>query len=98
MGVRATSRKAYFTEVHPKLGDKQQKVLVALQMSRRPVNNQEIAEHLGWPINSVTPRVQELRELGKVEEAFRDIYPKTNRRVIYWRPIRKEKVANDCVG
>ena len=96
MGVRSTSRRAYFTEVHPKLNEKQTQVYVALQMASRACNNQEISEYLGWPINSVTPRVQELRELGKVEEAFRAVYPKTNRKVIYWQPIRKERNANEC--
>lgn len=96
MGVRATSREAFFTDVQPKLGQKQMQVYVALQMSRRPVNNQELADYLGWPINSVTPRVQELRELGKVEEACRAVYPKTNRRVIYWQPVKREEQVNEC--
>jgi len=96
MGVRATSRAAYFNDVQPKLGQKQHQVLMTLQMSKRPVCNQELADYLEWPINSLTPRVQELREMGKVEEAFRAVYPKTNRKVIYWKPVKKEDYTNDC--
>lgn len=86
-GVRGTSREAYFTDVKPKLGQKQQRVLDALKRAKRPVCNQEIAEHLNQPINTITPRVNELVEKGLAEEATRDVYPKTNRRVIYWRPV-----------
>lgn len=84
-GVRSTSRKAFHNQVQPTLGDKQLKVLVAIQMNGgKPMCNQEIAEALRWPINSVTPRVNELVELGKVEEKYRDNYAKTQRRVIFW--------------
>jgi len=31
--------------------------------------NMEIAKHLNWSINRVTPRVKELREMGLVEQA-----------------------------
>lgn len=48
-----------------------------------PVCNQDIGYQLNWEINRVTPRVKELRELGYVEEAYRDFNPHTNRKVIY---------------
>lgn len=47
--------------------------------------NQDISEYLNWDINRVTPRVKELREKGIVVEAYRDINPSTDRKVIYWR-------------
>ena len=53
--------------------------------AKRPVCNQEIAQHLGQPINTVTPRMNELVKLGSAEEAFREVYPVTNRKVIYWK-------------
>ena len=84
-GVRSTSRQTFFNEVKPKISQKQQEVYVALQIAKRPINNLELSKYLGWPINSVTPRVNELVEMGKVEEAFRDIYPATGRRTIYWK-------------
>lgn len=96
-GVRSTSRQAFFNDVKPKLGQKQHQVLMTLQMAKRPVCNQELAEYLDWPINAVTPRVAELRELGKVEEACRAVYPVTNRKVIYWQPKKQEEIANECL-
>jgi len=85
MGVRNTSRQAYFNDVVPKINEAQMVVLSALQKSKRPVNNQEVSNFLGKPINTITPRMGELVEKGLVEEAFRAIYPVTNRKVIYWR-------------
>ncbi|WP_083266913.1 winged helix-turn-helix domain-containing protein [Mycolicibacterium porcinum] len=90
-GVRSTSRKAFSREVAPSIGDKQLKLLVALQMNGgKPMCNQEVAEALNWPINSVTPRMNELVEMGKVEEKYRGIYAKTNRRVIFWGVVGVE--------
>lgn len=83
-GVTDTSAQVYFGEVLPRLGDKQKRVIKALQKSKRPVCNQEIAEYLGQPINTVTPRMNELVKLGMVRMAGKAVYPKTNRRVIYW--------------
>lgn len=85
MGVQTTSIETYFKEIVPKLNDKQIMVLYAFNKAKRPVNNQEIADFLGKQINTITPRTNELVAKGFVEEAFREIYPKTNRRVIYWR-------------
>lgn len=87
MNVQNTSKQAYKEEVEPSLGHRQQEVLIALKMAKRPINNQELADYLHKPINTITPRTHELVELGKVEEAFRAVYPKTNRRVIYWKTI-----------
>lgn len=85
MTVRDTSLDVYYNEVQPGLGEKQQIVLNALKHGRRPVCNQEISDHLGQPINTIIPRMNELVKAGLVEMAFKGIYPKTNRRVIYWR-------------
>lgn len=49
-----------------------------------PISNYDIAEHLRWPINSVTGRTKELVEKGLVEEAYKDTHPITERTVIYW--------------
>lgn len=89
MSVQDTSLDAYHFDVLLHLGEKQKRVLEALKRGKRPVCNQELADHLHQPINTITPRVNELVGKGLVEEAFRDIYPKTNRRVIYWKPARE---------
>lgn len=84
MGVRDTSLAAY-KEVEQKLGERQKMVLDTIRIAKRPVNNQEIANHLGVPINTITPRTNELVELGKVELAFKGVFPLTKRTVCYWR-------------
>ena len=49
------------------------------------INNRQIAEILNLPINSITPRVNELVKLGKLVEHKKDKDPVTNRLTIYWR-------------
>ncbi len=83
MSVRDTSKLAY-KEVTPKIGERQQAVLNAIRVAKRPVNNQEIAGFLGAPINTVTPRTNELVGLGKVKLAFKAVFPLTMRKVCYW--------------
>ena len=83
-GVRSTSRQA-FKSIQKELSDKQREVYVAIQMSKRPVCDLELVAYLGWSVSSVTARRNELMEVGKIEEAFRAINPKTNRRCIYWK-------------
>ena len=84
MSVRDTSKLAY-QEVSPKIGAKQALILNTIRRAKRPVNNQELASHLALPINTITPRTNELLGLNKVELAFKAIYPATGRKVCYWR-------------
>ena len=93
MGVQDTSSEVYYNEVKPNLNTKQRTVFIALQMSKRPVCNQELSDYLQQPINTITPRVNELVVMGKVEEAFRDIFPQTGRRVIYWQTTARPKAV-----
>lgn len=86
MSVRDTSLAAY-KEVQPKLGVKQKLILDTIKKAKRPVNNQEIASHLALPINTVTPRTNELFSLEKVELAFKAVYPATGRKVCYWKIV-----------
>jgi hypothetical protein len=84
MSVRDTSRLAYEI-VGPTIGKKQALVLQTINKAKRPVNNQEIASHLALPINTITPRTNELLGLDKVELAFKATYPATGRKVCYWK-------------
>lgn len=45
--------------------------------------NTQISQELGWEINRVTPRVNELAKMGKVREHHRALGP-TGRKVIFW--------------
>lgn len=84
MSVRDTSIEAY-REVNPRIGARQALVLYTIRNAKRPVNNQEIASHLALPINTITPRTNELLGLDRVELAFKAIYPATGRKVCYWK-------------
>lgn len=67
MTVANTSREAY-QSIKEKLGTKQEIVYEALKTLSQ-ASNEEIADHLGWPINRVTGRMTELRNFGLVDVA-----------------------------
>ena len=60
----------------------QAQVLEAIE-EQGEITNKQLARHLGWEINSITPRVLELRNKGKVVECYKgeDI---SGRTAIYW--------------
>lgn len=65
------------------INHKQQTVLSCIYYNG-PVCNYQIAELLDWEINRVTPRVNELNAMGKIELAYKDISP-TGRKAKFWR-------------
>lgn len=79
--IRQTSLLAY---QGVDLNKNQHTVLEALE-EIFPACNKQIAAHMNWPINSITPRVLELRQKGKVVQAYigKDV---SGRRAIYWQP------------
>lgn len=80
--IRDTSREAYDT-IAPVLSARQAVVLGLLEASE-PLTNSEIARELGWPINTVTPRCLELREMGKVVELGKRPCRVTGRTAYQW--------------
>lgn len=84
-GYQQTSLFAYI-EVKPTLGDKQKIVYEALKKFDH-MSNQEIAEYLGWEINSITPRVLELRKMGYVRE-WGEVKNKQGRAVKAWEIMK----------
>lgn len=64
MAVAETSRKAY-NSIRD-LGDKQYQVHQTIG-EMGIASNQDIADRLGWPINQVTGRVNELAKYGFIE-------------------------------
>ena len=50
-------------------------------------SNADIASNLGWPINRVTPRVHELRDMGLVVRHGTELDPITKRNVATWRKV-----------
>lgn len=82
MSVRDTSREAYDSIV-PDLNEKQAIVLAAIEM-HQPLTNSELSEVLGWSINRITPRVLELRNLGKVVDLGKRSCRVTGRNAHEW--------------
>lgn len=55
-----------FDSIQEKLGAKQKLVLWTL-LSQGNMTNSELSDFLGWPINCIVPRTNELVKLKKVE-------------------------------
>ena len=83
MPVQITSLIAYH-DLGLTLGKRQKVVFEAINKFE-DVTNAELADFLGWPINTVTPRVFELRKMGIVEERFKRPCKITSRLAIAWR-------------
>jgi len=62
--IQATSLISYY-EILNKLNERQKEVLLAIKHIQ-PCNNLQISKLLNLPINSITPRCQELRKKGIV--------------------------------
>lgn len=81
--MQATSIAAY-REITPTLSERQQKVFECVKSFGRPCCDYEIAQRLGWPINSVTPRRGELLDAQKIEFAKQDKSP-TGHKAVFWK-------------
>jgi hypothetical protein len=81
--IQQTSIEAY-EEVKKELGNKQNIVYQKL-LFNQPASNKQLAEQLNWKINSVTPRILELRRLGKVK--FWGYIYEEGRRVMAWKIV-----------
>ena len=85
IGVQRTSLEAY-QQAKITLGDHQAIVWVTID-AHGPITNKQIAMILGWEINSVTPRVLELRTLEQVKFAGYREDPKTGRHEMMWSVV-----------
>tara|TARA_R100001443_G_scaffold16126_1_gene25931 strand:+ start:294 stop:743 length:450 start_codon:yes stop_codon:yes gene_type:complete len=61
------NRNESYWKIQDRIGNKQRRVLKAIQNSNIPITAQEIANVLEIPINQVTGRLKELRELCLIE-------------------------------
>ncbi len=89
MVVAATSIESYNNIYN--LTGKRLEVYNALK-DIQPASNQAIADYLGWPINRVTGRVTELRDMELVEKGGVK-KGKFGAKVNTWRLKQKEKAA-----
>jgi len=65
------------------LGKRQEEVLNCIT-NRQPITNLGLSNFLNKPINTITPRVKELRDKGLVVRAGK-IITSTGRRAIQWQ-------------
>jgi predicted transcriptional regulator len=85
-----TSLRTFMSEVIPTLSERHQEVLMAFQND--DFTNKELSVHLGWDINRVTPRVNELVKMGIIAERERRQCHHTGRTAIVWGINRDRKV------
>jgi DNA-binding MarR family transcriptional regulator len=85
--MKITSLLAY-AEVLENLNERQIQVLKAIDKIE-PCNNLMISKYSGLPINSVTPRTNELNKKGLIREFKKGICPITKRTTIFYERIRK---------
>lgn len=83
--IQNTSLEAYRV-LEPDLGFLQKTVYEAIQ-SNPGFSNHNLAFHLGWEINRVTPRVKELRDKGLVVCIGMKKDEVTNRNVMVWKVV-----------
>jgi DNA-binding MarR family transcriptional regulator len=86
MPVQPTSRWAYETV---EVTARQAEVLGAIRRLGGEATDQQIAEHLGWTINRVTPRRGELVEQELVARARLEVGP-VGRLVSVWRLVLRQ--------
>jgi len=89
--MQETSLIAY-REIQPRLGEKQAEVLKVLRAARDTrldFTNCELALVLDWPINTVVPRVFELRRKGLVVLSRKRLCERTGRLAMAWKAKEK---------
>ena len=69
------------------IGDKQQTVLDVISKYPAGISDRDVALLLGWPINRVTGRRNELARMGKVVTPGNRFDEQTNRMVSIWRAV-----------
>jgi len=88
--IQQTSMLAFLTDVKPKLNQKQHEVYRAIQ-EYGPITNKQLAEVMKRPVNTVTPRVLELRQKKHIISCF--IAEDGGRKAHYWgTPAQKEDI------
>ena len=84
-GMQRTSISAW-ESIQVDLGLKQKLVYDTLALVEE-ASNKDLVNLLGWPINTITPRVLELRNMGLVECAGEKYDNRTNRSELTWKAV-----------
>jgi len=85
MGTMQTTSLEAYNEIRKTLGNKQAEIFNVLLQNGKSMTNSELAKKLEWSINTVTPRIFELRGLNLVTEDTKRPCLITGRRAIAWR-------------
>ena len=86
MNMQDTSLEAYYNKVLPHLTRKQQAIMTFFFLHKNcNYTNAELSQKMGWAINRITPRVLELRILGKLERSCRRLCTVTRNSANAWR-------------
>jgi len=85
-GVRDTSKQA-FNDIIDKLPMSRLKVFRAIQENGNKASNHQVSAKLGWGINRVTPRMQELRNIGLVRFAGKSTDKISGKSVCLWEIV-----------
>jgi len=85
-GVQDTSLAAFHAFSAEELGEKQQAVYYEIAR-HGPGSNREIAERMHLPINTITPRVKELRDMGVVMDSGKKHDDVTDQEVHVWMAV-----------
>ena len=85
-GIAETSIMSYRELSEEDLG-RRQRIVFEVLASHPDRCNRELAELLDWPINTVTPRVMELREMGAVARSGLKYDSTTKRNVMTWTTV-----------
>lgn len=90
--MQQTSLQAYYTDVKPKLNSKQSEVYRAIE-EYGPITNKQLAEVMKRPVNTITPRVLELRSKNSIVMCY--IGDDGGRKANYWgTPAQKAEFTN----
>ena len=71
------------------LSDKQQAVLDCIRQHPHGLSDRDISIILGWPVNRVTPRRNELAEMHKIYTSGNRWDDETRRNVAVWKTGRE---------
>lgn len=82
--MQQTSLEAYYFDVVPNIGAKQQEILNVIK-TIQPCTDKQISKHLGYEINRITGRRNELADKGLIVENG-IVKNEFNRNVMSWKP------------
>ena len=76
-----------WNKLQPELNKRQEQVLQALKELGNAATNRQLAKHLGWEVNRITGRINELCYMKKVvgHRTIKDL--ETNRTVTLWQRL-----------